>query len=342
LAGKSPYPQEVQQQLAREASSLGRTGCRIVAEKHKVAWTTVRRWQREQGLETHDEPSSAGDWSAPVRWTATPAPAPVFAQAERPLAPGGIKRYLFWPDTHVPYQDERAVRLLLDFARDFQPHELVIKGDLVDLGPVSRYEQDPLGEVNIQAQFDAAGALLDRMREAVGGGCRISFEEGNHETRINKYVLRNAAKLAWLKRDGESVLGVPFMLGLKRRGITWVPGHDAQTIHGTISEHGDCAAKESAATARAMVTKRRASTISVHTHRLGLYCYTGKEPETVVGIEGGCLIDRDSDAASYAKYPNWQLGFVVGEHHAATGLFQPTPILIRHYSFIWAGKLYAA
>lgn len=253
-----------------------------------------------------------------------------------------IERTVLIPDLHEPFSEKAAVNSVLEFCRYWRPHRVILIGDVVDFGPLSRYVDDPRVEVDLQRQLDAAGDFLDRLRAAVGKSCDIVYIEGNHEFRMTKSLLVNAPKLLWLKSQGEDVLSVPFLLNLKRRGITWIPEGMKVDLHGYLVEHGDCVSSYSGFTAKKMVEKRRRSVIHGHTHRLGSYWHTGYG-ESVRGIEIGCLVDKKSAAASYAGgAPNWQLGFAVGEFESTSGVFTVTPIEIQDVSgkFIHNGRVF--
>jgi hypothetical protein len=302
--GTQDYAPEFKLEVANYAA---RTDTIQAAKTYSVNRSTVRLWVLETGVKK---------------------------QARK------LERTLIWPDTHHPFHDGRLVALVLKFQKWYRPDRVIYLGDHVDFGPVSRYTQDPRGEVDIQTQLDATGSFLEQSREATPGAERI-YVEGNHEVRLSKYILRNAGQLAYLKRDGEDVLSVPFLLRLKERGVRWVPEWKKYQLHGFVVEHGDCASQASSATAKRMVDKRRASTISGHTHRLGAYFHNG-HGDPVQGYEVGCLIDKKSEAAAYAGgVPNWQHGFAVVEHDPETSSTQVTLVPIVDGRFLFQGAVWS-
>lgn len=246
---------------------------------------------------------------------------------------------VFLPDIHVPYEDKRALAVVLRFISDVKPVRLVNLGDLLDLGMVSRFLKDPREKINLQVQVERGMQILDMERDAAGKDCYIVFVEGNHETRLQHHLMRNDPELLWLQRDGVDVISVPFLLGLKRRRIRWVPMNEKHFLHGWSVEHGDISSQHSAYTAKRMVEKRRKSVVMGHTHKLGTFFHTGIDEE-VSGVECGCLIDRESAGASYTLWPNWQLGFAVGEYDPKTKEMQVTPIKITNGQFIYGGRVY--
>lgn len=109
-----------------------------------------------------------------------------------------LKRILLMPDLHAPYQDELAFDCFLRAAKGWRPHVCVCLGDFGDCNAISSHPKDPR---RIQpwalekAGIRAARARLDRALKA--GGCREKFFlQGNHDTRIDRYIHSTAPEMA--------------------------------------------------------------------------------------------------------------------------------------------------
>lgn len=250
-----------------------------------------------------------------------------------------IETTVFWPDTHVPYQDKNAVQTALNFVEDIKPDRIVILGDFVDFMPVAKWDKDPRHMQDIQSELDQTGQLLDQIRKVAGKRCQIYYLQGNHEYRLDRYLVRNAPELLYLTKGEQDVLSVPYLLDLAKRRIEYIPYNKSLRLYNYNLEHGDKVSAFSAYTAKKMLDARRVNTIIAHTHRMGSYYYTGAD-DTMTAFEMGCLIDRNSQAAHYTKFPNWQVGLGVGEYHEDEKFFQVTPILFDNARFIFNGKLY--
>ena len=242
-------------------------------------------------------------------------------------------------DPHVPYYHRGAWRALLACLKEIKPQRVVIVGDFLDLAALSRFIPDPRRLINIQDEINEGRKLLDELRQAVGNKCEIVMLEGNHDFRPQKFLIRNAPQLLYLTDDGEYLLSVPHLLELKKRKITWIPYDQFYVLHGFNIEHGFAASKHAGYTAKNTVNTRIESSIIGHTHRFGSSCVTGLF-RSLQGYEIGCLMDRNSDGAAYAKFPNWQMGWAVGEYDKKEDLFQVTPILIQNGKFIYQGKVW--
>jgi hypothetical protein len=219
-----------------------------------------------------------------------------------------VEKIAFMGDVHIPFQDNRAVMLSLEFLRWFQPHYLYLIGDIVDFYAVSRYDKDPDRILGLQDELDEAMGLLDRYRTAVGPETKIIFREGNHEHRLTKY-LRNQPEIAKLR-----TLRLPALLEFKNWNIHYSPYSRHLDHRGFLVEHGDIVRKHSGYTARGMLERRGVSGITGHTHRLGAH-YATDHGGIKMWFENGCLCSLKPEYM--LGTPNWQHGFSVA--HALKG-----------------------
>lgn len=253
-----------------------------------------------------------------------------------------LERHLFIPDPHIPFEDEEAWAALMHFIPDYRPDLTAILGDWWDLGPLSKYAQDPRYAKTVEEQRTKSRLRLGELRFAVGPEGRIVFLKGNHEHRIDNYLMRNNPQLLLLKSEsGLDLLSTENLLGLSDFDIDFYDERESLALPcGYIAEHGDRVSSESGATARAMVAARGCSVIHGHTHRLGQYFKTTRAG-TVHGIECGTLADHRHPGMAWAgKDPNWQTGFAIAEWLPDSGLYQVTIVPIVDGGFVWNGMLY--
>lgn len=218
-----------------------------------------------------------------------------------------VERHAFIGDIHVPYHDERALGLALDFISWWKPHRLYLIGDIIDFYQLSRYDKDPERLLGLQGEFDDTIQVLYRFRKAVGDKCRIIYKEGNHEFRLVKYLWAHP-EIAGLK-----VMQLGSLLSFADLGIQEHYGYKDMLwlLPGKfLVEHGDMARKWSGYTARGMLEKRGVSGISGHTHRMGSNFLTNYGNGVHVWYENGCLCRLDPGFIH--GLPNWQQGFSVG------------------------------
>lgn len=240
-----------------------------------------------------------------------------------------VERAAFLGDIHVPYQDDVAVDLALDFLAWFKPDKLWLIGDIVDFYQLSRFSKDPSRVPKLQDDLDATTALLKRFR----GACpkaHIVYLDGNHEDRLRRFCW-DTQVLASVRK-----LTVPKLLGLDELQIEHHPYGRVQSWHGLMVEHGDRVSRHSAYTAKSMLEARGKSGISGHTHRMGSH-YRTDCTGTKAWWENGCLCSLQPD---YTFMPNWCQGFSIG--HAIDGgqrfFIEQIPIIdsrILHGGMLW-------
>lgn len=132
-------------------------------------------------------------------------------------------------DIHIPFQDQLAVKAFLTYCAKKQPEVIVLNGDVLDMFMLSRFTKgegrNPLEEITECRQ------LLETLR-ALCPNALIYYVIGNHETRLERYVLNKAPELASLVEDVFSILKVQ---DFKIRGCASLTVNDNLVFkHGTL------------------------------------------------------------------------------------------------------------
>ena len=255
-----------------------------------------------------------------------------------------FEKHLFTSDYHCPDHNEKIVDLLLEFTKDFKPDYFHIVGDFVNFSSVSKYDHDPHYEVDLSVEIETARTLLERVVKVVRESnpqCIIEWNEGNHELRLIKYLIRNAPQFALIKSPNSTVdmVSIPFLFDLKKLGVRWIPMTEIHRTCGTIRiEHGELIRKGSGMTAKAMLDMRGEDGMSGHTHRLALHLKTNGD--TKYWVELGCLCNLQP-TPPYVISPDWSQGFLVGIFNSESKVFYPQVIPILNNSFMYGDKLYA-
>lgn len=138
----------------------------------------------------------------------------------------GTVTTLVVPDTHIPYQNVRALDLLAVVIDIMKPDRAVFLGDWVDNYKVSRYVKDPKREFNLEYEITLAG---ETFRELTSGVNDVWFCEGNHEIRLPKYIAENAPELASMFPSLRQTWGIP--------ANRWVPYYQHVTLDGVSYTH---------------------------------------------------------------------------------------------------------
>jgi len=224
-------------------------------------------------------------------------------------------RALILSDIHIPYHDQAALSIALSFAKDYDPDHIVLNGDIVDFYGASAYRKDPLRINTLQDELDETKAFLQLLRSN-HPKTKIDYVIGNHEDRIQRFLLDKAPDLCSLE-----CLALDELLSLKELCIKFVDSKAKLALGELEVTHGTIVRKASSSSAKAHYEKYGGSVLIGHVHRLGTFYRTNRWG-THVAIENGYL---GRDDFEYVDRPDWQHGFTSVEY------FTDGPFTIRQH-----------
>lgn len=197
-------------------------------------------------------------------------------------------------DIHIPFQDNDAVESFIKYCKEKKPEAIVLNGDVLDMFMLSKFTKgegrNPLEEITMCRE------LLASVRNACPNA-EIYYVIGNHENRLEKYVLTKAPELASLIEDVFSIIKTE---DFKIRGCASLTIND-----NFVCKHGTLLGNKSGLSAIKEMENAYMSGATGHTHRLCKYI-ARKSGRKFVWIETGCLCDLNPE---YMVNPNWQAGF---------------------------------
>lgn len=229
-----------------------------------------------------------------------------------------------------PTHDEDAIKVALLVIEHLKPELIVCVGDNLDLPEMGKYVTYPSYALTTQATIDRATVFCGEMR-AAAPHARIVWLAGNHEERMPKYIVQNAAAAYGLRRgsapESWPVLSVPFLCRMDEFGVEYKPGYPASDIWVNKKLriiHGD-RVKSSGSTAHVYLNAEKSSVIYGHIHRIETAYKTREDfegPRTIMAASPGCLcrIDGaipstkggvDLDGRPIERHENWQNGLGV-------------------------------
>jgi predicted phosphodiesterase len=260
-----------------------------------------------------------------------------------PKLPPGLGRTagefvsVHYGDTHFPFADPAALRVLYAVLKDLKPQLVVHHGDLLDCYGISRYDKDPKHRVSLDKEIQQAAEHLATVARIAPKARRILIK-GNHEDRLRRLLwneasgpLREVLSLAKV----EERLSWPSLLDLAGSGWEW---QDTKEIlfGKMILKHGSVVRQGSAMSARAEQGRYSKSGISGHTHRMG--SYNQSDWNGVHGwFELGCMCGLNP---TYVEDPNWQQGFAVVTWSKRRDYFSVEPVHISKGRALFRGTLY--
>jgi predicted phosphodiesterase len=139
-----------------------------------------------------------------VSATVHPAPAPT----------GPARTIVVASDCHVPEHDRGAWAVFLSVLREVRPDEVILAGDFGEWESVSSH--GTFNENTLREDVVAVRRALNEVREAIGPDARMTYLEGNHETRLTRAIMSRAPAL-------RGALTLTELLDLDERGVEWVP-----------------------------------------------------------------------------------------------------------------------
>lgn len=242
-------------------------------------------------------------------------------------------------DWHIPFQDNDALGVFLDFLAEYQPDELVLNGNINDCTSFSSHPRirelaNTLrdGKEERERWFHIAELLRLALPNAkityIGSLC--------HEGWINNWVQQSPI----LVEDQRYT--IPGWFELDRFGIDYVDEvYDPIGNGELLISHGTIARGKSGASAMGSLEMEGTSVIVGHTHRLAqVYKTTAKDE--VVGIESGCLCLRKPwyTLKGKRRMMDWQQGFVLVNIKDNSFSTQLVPIIrdSEDNPYFWIGK----
>jgi predicted phosphodiesterase len=235
-----------------------------------------------------------------------------------------------------PFHDEKAMDVALQIVAYLEEHDRVDSvinlGDFLDLPAQGRFEQEPAFAFTTQHAVNRGHKFLQQQRAAAGPRAKIVLIEGNHDKRMEKFIMNNAASTLGLKRanmpDTLPVMSLPYLLRLDEIGVEYIDAYPAgaywlndklRAVHGSKVRSGG-------STAAAYTNDSpHISTIFGHVHRQELQSKTVFDrlgPIKSIAVSPGCLCRVDGavpsvngatkiDGSPAVYYENWQQGMAV-------------------------------
>ena len=213
-----------------------------------------------------------------------------------------MKKILFVPDVHIPFEDKKAWSLMLRAARHWEPDILAVLGDFQDFYAVSDHDKNPDRPQNLEWEIHCVN---QRLNELVALGAKDKrFVAGNHEHRLTRYLTKHAPAMF-------DMLDVPSLLHLKKRGWKYTPYGKSDKIGRLYITHDEGNAGPYA-NIRARATFE-GNVVIGHTHRMAVSYQGNAAGKAHVGAMFGWLGDLSAiDYMARVRSQQWQHGFGIG------------------------------
>lgn len=272
--------------------------------------------------------------------------------------PDGLRMAIL-PDLHAPAHHKQIMWAVKEFLRDYQPHILVLIGDVGDVFGLSAWPKNPRIPDNLMWEIQETRELIDELIEV--SGCMHCFiTMGNHEDRNRRWLMYVGQKIQGLVglRSREPIMSFHELLGYKPGDkVTFI--YDQQNaggfggglnINGGALKliHGYIVRPKPGASPRGVSDLDLKSVLHGHTHRFGGN-FREITRRLIRSYEIGMLVNPNHSMMGYANLTNnWHPGFAVatvvnGQVHVNLIPIIQVEIDGRpRYVFRFAGKEYRA
>lgn len=211
---------------------------------------------------------------------------------------------------------------------------IVILGDFCDFFALSSHGPSaPKVGTDLIDELDEAQHILREWKKRYAG-VPIVFCVGNHEYRIDRFLIQNAKQL-W------GMVNVTTLLNLDQIGIEVIPygRNQSYKIPGTdlIARHEPLGAGENPQ--MTTIKKGRCSMIFGHTHRLGFSTVKDFQGNAYYGYNAGFLGDESSKIYDYIKgKTDWHRGFAMASYDDNGWFCDLVPI--KEYRCVYDSVIY--
>lgn len=235
------------------------------------------------------------------------------------------------PDIHDKpgVKKSRPYEAVMNFIVDYNPDEIVLLGDNMNLDSLSRWNINKKLSVEgkrYEKEIESFNLVLDEMQTMTP---RITFMEGNHENWTKQYIEHESAL------DG--FIDLKKQLHIKDRGMKWIDLNDIYKVGKMYFLHGIYVTVHHA---KRHLEAFGACVCYGHTHTSQTYQTTMKFQDPIMAWGLGCLCDHAPDYMK-GRPAKWINQFAVFEINTKTGRFTLLPINIIGGKFIYEGQEYS-
>jgi len=184
-----------------------------------------------------------------------------------------------------------------------QASTVILCGDWIDFYGLSRFVKDPRKR-SVKDEIEELHEILAIIRNALPGA-RIIYKLGNHEERLDNYLMVNAPALY-----GMAEIELESLLKLSELGIEVVKDKRIIKIGHLAIIHGHeyiYSISNPVNPARGLFNRAKKSAICFHHHQTSEHTEPTISGDIITTWSGGCLCGLNPE---YMPLNKWNLGFV--------------------------------
>ena len=236
------------------------------------------------------------------------------------------KRTLILSDIHIPYQDNKAVQLALEYGKSKDIDCILLNGDLMDFYGASRFDKHPTAP-KIKDEFNKTRQFFEYLR-SMFPDAKMVWKLGNHEERWEKYLIAKAPELfdveefqleIILQLAKFKIVMVKDKLPIKLGKLTVLHGHEMAGAAGGVNP------------SRSTFLKTIDNVLVGHYHRTSQHTEPTLSGHVYAVNSQGCLCGL---TPAYMRINKWNLGFSYCELDIKSGDY------VLHNLKIIKGKIF--
>jgi hypothetical protein len=224
-----------------------------------------------------------------------------YEKCEPFIIPKGQNNILILSDIHLPYQDNKALDLAINYGIENKVNAVYLNGDTLDFYMASRFLKNPRLR-DLAGELEMGREFLKLLQETFN--CPIYFKIGNHEVRWEHFLMIKAPELL-----GIDDFKLEQLLRFREFGVTLIKDKQMALagklpiLHGH-EWYGGFAPPVNPA--RGLFLKAKESAIVGHHHRTSEHTEKTLSGDVVTTWSTGCLCGLEPE---YAPYNNYNHGF---------------------------------
>lgn len=199
------------------------------------------------------------------------------------------KEILVLSDIHIPYHDIEAVELAVEKGVKDGCDTVYLNGDILDFFGLSFHEKDARKRPGVKQEIEMAKEFFQYLRYKFPKA-NIYFKPGNHEHRLERYLIIKAPEL--LDCD-EFKLNI--LLELEKFKIIYIDKRTKVYFGDLLVEHGDRMKSGGANPAKTLFNKYKRHVLCGHFHRKSENIEKVYDGKLINTFSTGCLCELEPE-----------------------------------------------
>jgi len=199
------------------------------------------------------------------------------------------KEILVLSDIHIPYHDIEAVQLAVDKGVKDGCDTVYLNGDILDFFGLSFHEKDARKRPGVKQEIAMAKEFFQYLRHKFPKA-NIYFKPGNHEHRLERYLIIKAPEL--LDCD-EFKLNI--LLELEKFKIIYIDKRTKVYFGDLLVEHGDRMKSGGVNPAKTLFNKYKRHVLCGHFHRKSENIEKVYDGKLINTFSTGCLCELEPE-----------------------------------------------